>query len=149
VSDLFEEGVEPDVPQVPPAPIVITLTEAECIASVANNGNSFRDTNNEIVNLDLSILNNSESDISCGISEFGGINSIMDQLQNQVPGDDDRLELKKAILKKRILYSLEQGRAYAIGLMSTNLNADEDLVEALDEIAHFTSDTINNLLKIR
>ncbi len=143
VSELFENEVAALLP--PPVPEPIVLTEAQCIASINAGVTQFRNTDNEIIQLNLPDLGWEESGISCGIRECEGINDLINDIHDAIPeGDDDRILLKKAILKKKILRQLSQNAGYAIALLSTNLNIDEDLIEVMDEIAHFKSDGVVN-----
>lgn len=143
VSELFEDEVA--APVAPPVPVPVVLSEAQCIASINAGVTQFRNTDNEVIQLNLPALSFDESPISCGIHEGNGINSIIDAIYDSVPeGDDDRISLKKAILKKKILRELSQHGGYAIALLSTNLDFDEDLIEAMDEIAHFKSEEVRN-----
>ena len=143
VSELFENEVAAPLP--PPVPEPIVLTEAQCIASINAGVTQFRNTDNEIIQLNSPNLSWEESSISCGIYEAQGINDLIHTIHDEVPdSDDDRISLKKAILKNKILRQLSQNTGYAIALLSTNLNVDEDLIEAIDEIAHFKSDGVVN-----
>jgi len=143
VSELFENQVAAPLP--PPVPEPIVLTEAQCINSINAGVTQFRNTDNEIIQLNLPDLSSNESSISCGIFEFQGINSLIEAIEESMPeSDDDRISLKKAILKKKILRQLSQQGGYAIALLSTNLDIEEDVIEVMDEIAHFKSNGVVN-----
>ncbi len=127
----------------PPPPI---RTERNVIESVrVNNGNiTFTDIDNSVITIQ-SVLVNAPTSISCGIHQIHELNTIINRLHAQVPGNDDRLELKKRILKLTIIDHItnrtERGEIY---LMSTNTGYDEDLLPVLDEISHFQSEEVVN-----
>jgi hypothetical protein len=132
------------VPNVVIPPVLLPLTEAQVIASVSEDGLSFTDTNREVVDLEIEHLEGIESSISCGITEFNGIDSLIEEIHEQVPTvNDDRIALKREIFKKIIKHSLIEENN-AISLLSTTADFDEDLLPVLDELSDFTSKKINN-----
>ena len=76
-----------------------------------------------------------------------GINDSIDQINNATQSDqdtagDDLLGLQKALFKSHLKnYMRRLGVTGGIYLVSTNLNHNEDLVIAIDEIADFQSES--------
>jgi hypothetical protein len=142
-KDFFEE-VQNNITLEEESNVVISLTEAQVIASISEDGSAFTDNNGEFVELDLCFLSASESTISCGIIEFQGINDLISSIEEEVPTvDSDRIELKRSIFKKVIKYSVSQQKC-AIALFSTNVDFDEDILPALDEVSDVVSKTVIN-----
>jgi hypothetical protein len=142
-KDFFEE-VQNNIALEEESNVVISLTEAQVIASISEDGSAFTDNNGEFVELYLCFLSASESTISCGIIEFQGINDLISSIEQEVPTvDSDRIELKRSIFKKVIKYSVSQQKC-AIALFSTNVDFDEDILPALDEISDVVSRTVIN-----
>jgi hypothetical protein len=142
-KDFFEE-VQNNITLEEESNVVISLTEAQVIASISEDGSAFTDNDGEFVELELCFLSASESTISCGIIEFQGINDLISSIEEEVPTvDSDRIELKRSIFKKVIKYSVSQQKC-AIALFSTNVDFDEDILPALDEISDIVSQTIIN-----
>jgi len=150
---LFEEVQEVVVPPAPPA-----RTEADMIASITfNTVNSrvqFVDLENTLRTVD-NRFSQTGSNISCGVAETSGINNqivTIDQLFDL--DEDDYLEIRKALFKRCIEeYAINRRQAgnRIMTIMSTNVSgrdggaeADEDMLSVLDELAHRTSDTMEN-----
>ena len=140
-AEMFEALVPPPPP--PPA-----RTEADCIASITNNGSQTRYVNlsneTKIISCDFEIINALNA-FSCGVKMVVGINDTMNTINNVTQADqdiagDDLLDLQKALFKSHLKnYMRRQNSNAGIYLVSTNLNHNEDLVTAIDEIADFQS----------
>lgn len=132
-----------------PAPPPPARTEQDCIDSITNNESqtSYVNLNNE-VKIISNNFNYSSPPISfsCGVKMVVGINNTMTQINNITQPDqdtagDDLLDLQKALFKSHLKnYMRRLGNGGGIYLVSTNLNHNEDLVTAIDEIADFQSD---------
>lgn len=142
-AEMFELPLPP-----PPA-----RTEADCIASITNNESQTRyvNLNNEtkIISSNFSVTHAGNS-FSCGVKMIVNVNSTMDQINNVTQDDqdiagDDLLDLQKALFKSHLKnYMRRLGNNAGIYLVSTNLNHNEDLVTAIDEIADFQSESESN-----
>ena len=136
-AEMFEQPAPP-----PPA-----RTEQDCINSITHNGNntSYINLNNEIVTLNNILdslgVNNA---FSCGVKSITGINNTMDEINSLTENDqnileDDLIDLQKAIFKAHLKNYMSRMN-YGIFLVSTNIDYNEDLVQAIDEIADFQSE---------
>jgi hypothetical protein len=142
-AEMFEALVPPPPP--PPA-----RTEADCIASITNNGSQTRYVNlsneTKIISCDFEIINALNA-FSCGVKMVVGINDTMNTINNVTQTDqniagDDLLDLQKALFKSHLKnYMRRQNSNAGIYLVSTNLNHNEDLVTVIDEIADFQSES--------
>jgi len=138
--EMFEEPAPP-----PPA-----RTEQDCINSITNNESQTRYVN---LNNETKIITNSftltdaTTDFSCGVKMVCNINVTMNNINNITQSDqdvagDDLLDLQKALLKSHLKnYMRRLGNSGGIYLVSTNVNHNEDLVEAIDEISDFQSES--------
>ncbi len=139
-AEMFKE-----IEIVPPPQI---RTEEDCINSIINEGNQTKyvDLNNELKTIE-NIFNVVEpgNAFSCGVRMIVNINNTMDQINDITQSDqniagDDLLDLQKALLKSHLKnYMIRLGEIAGIYLVSTNLNYNEDLVYAIDDIADFQS----------
>lgn len=131
----------------PPPP---ARTEADCIASITNNESQTRyvNLNNEtkIINSNFDLIA-AGNQFSCGAKMVVNVNNAMDNINNITQSDqdiagDDLLDLQKALFKSHLKnYMRRLGNSSGIYLVSTNLNHNEDLVTAIDEIADFQSES--------
>ena len=143
---LFKEP-EPEV-------VVPARTEQDCIDSIECDQNTvnFIDLDGAAVSITIP-FKTSTTDISCGIKQVYNINDMIENINEAVNvEDDDRLDLKKALFKKATLTYVEEEGGSAMSILSTNTSGsddegvavDEDMLKVLDQIAHTTSEEVEN-----
>lgn len=130
------------------APEPVKLTEQQMIDSIvySNGVISFKDTDNETITIENDHLDfNGDSLISCGIEQVTDLDLLIDQVNDACDDlDDDYIDLRKAIFRKIIQDQVINNNSRAMRIMSTTSNKDEDLLPVLDELAGWTSASVNN-----
>lgn len=155
VRELFQRGPgrvanapapQPAVarPVVPPPPP--RRTSRNVIASMRGTVGSvtFNDINNRTV-----IFNNpfdyESTEISCGVSQVSGLNTLLSRIDTSFNDEDDYLEEKKALLRIALTNFLIERNGVAMYLLSTNLNGQEpELIAVMDEVAGVASEVKRN-----
>ena len=147
-----EEEIEAAAPT-PPA-----RTEADVIASITYNATisrvQFTDINNELQTV-TKRFSVSGSNISCGVNQTSGINNQISEIDAFFDLDeDDFLAVRKALFTRCVeeyVLNIRNAGNQAMAILSTNVSgedndheADEDMLEVLDTLAHKTSDTMRN-----
>jgi len=88
-----------------------------------------------------SALSFSNSSISCGIHQCSGIDTLIGAIAravNQLDGDDDYMDLRKAILTRILTEEIKNKTNVSMITMSTT-TANEDMIAVIDTVADMTS----------
>ena len=139
-KSLFEE-VEDEVLVVAE---LIKRTEQDMIDSIiyGNDVITYIDLDNNIIEIDNNMVSD-DTDISCGINQMWGIDSQIEEINDNLPEDDDYLNLRKALITAVIKGYITNTKA--MWLMSTAIedHTEEDLA-TFDELAGTVSqDKVN------
>lgn len=145
---LFE--IVPDVAAAPAPPP--PRTETDLVASITVTGGTvtfvdFDRTTKQIGNH----FQRTDSNISCGVYQFGGINNQIQAIDRLFDlEEDDFIAIRRALFKKCIEQYV-QSSIRAFGLLSTNVTgednghqADEDMLRVLDEITEVKTPAVLN-----
>ena len=142
--ELIEDEIIPE-----PIPVV-QRTEADMVDSVTISGStlSYINLDNNIVNFSVGLEEN-DTNISCGIGQLSGINSLVSIINSRVPQDDDYIDLRKELLRKYLISNAKSNdyrdENAAMWLISTAIkDIDEDMISVLDEVADTVSEVKNN-----
>jgi len=141
-KSLFEE-VEDEVLVVAEP---IKRTEQDMIDSIVYIGDNitYRDLNDNEVVID-NVMSNSDTEISCGISQIYNIDNQIEEITDNLPEDDDYLNLRKALITAVIKGFAIDDKHKTMWLMSTAIekHTEEDLA-TFDELAGTVSqDKVN------
>lgn len=140
-KNLFEE----DVIEIPLPPQRTEQNIIDSLNVISQNGRNiqvtFTDLNNEQISFSIGIAN-TNSNISCGVKEFDGLNGIFEQIERHINTDEDDMETLKATIFKKILRVITHTLAAncRFVLCSTNNNDNyEDYFNILDEVSVSTT----------
>lgn len=132
---------------VPVAAEPVKLTEQQMIDSITyNNGTiTFKNTDDEVIDIDTEVLSFEDTEISCGIGQSYNLDTLIDLINDSCDNlDDDYIGLRKALFKEAITTEVLDHTSKAIIIMSTTSDKDEDLLPVLNELAAWTSNSVNN-----
>lgn len=142
-----EEEAVPEV-QAPPA-----RTEQDMISSITfERGNvNYTDLENNVIVIS-NCFTRFDSNISCGVKSYNGINNQIQRINEKFDFDqDDFIEIRKALFKACIENYTRHPTSDAFRLFSTNVSgedngflADEDMLSVLDEMANAVSESREN-----
>lgn len=133
-KELFEELV--------PAP---ARTEQDCIGSITQTGNgiAYIDLNNDTISINIDGARNiNTTNISCGVHQIDGLDSILERISNAVnTDDDDMIELTKSLFRNSILRLKRINTNTRFITLSTAFQERfEDLYPVLDELSDSVTD---------
>jgi len=141
-KSLFEE-VEDEVLVVAEP---IKRTEQDMIDSIVYTGDNitYRDLNDNEVVID-NVMNNADTDISCGISQIYNIDNQIEEITDNLPEDDDYLNLRKALITAVIKGYAIDDKTQAMWLMSTAIedHTEEDLATFNELAGTVSQDKVN------
>lgn len=139
------ELLDDEVPQIA-EPVI--LTEQQMIDSIVYDAGTitFKNKEGEEVVLENDDLEFDDTTISCGIEQVSELDTLIDNVNEICDNnlDDDYITLRKAIFRTKIQKDVIGDTSKAMRIMSTTSGKDENLLPVLDELAAWTSNSVNN-----
>jgi len=141
-KSLFEE-VEDEI-LIPVEPV--KRTEQDMIDSIVYDdvNITYRDINNNEVVIE-NIMMSADTEISCGIGQIYNIDNQIEEITDNLPEDDDYLNLRKALITAVINGYAINDNSQAMWLMSTAIedHTDEDLATFNELAGTVSQDKVN------
>ena len=139
---LFEEVEDEVLVAIEP----VKRTEQDMINSIvySDDNITYRDIDDNEVVID-NVMSNSDTEISCGISQIYNIDNQIEEINDNLPEDDDYLNLRKALITAVIKGYAIDDKTQAMWLMSTAIedHTEEDLATFNELAGTISQDKVN------